>query len=220
MAPFLFIDEIKDIEKLTGFNDVLKVMSMVYSTIPWSTVPYIKEIKYEDLESLYCKFKKLELGGWCGLNAEYFKWIMEGYRRYDTSIRYRSYNYGLSNSIKVGQIPPYKGITHIGILVEIDRMEYFYDPYFARYFIHKDGYPLQFKDLLYFISEKKFDRYKSVFLPLKKPVIRDDGSVVYLEPQQLMEEVFDFFYKNDLNKYIKEIFGTENPDSLMLIKIP
>lgn len=210
LSPFPFIKEIKDIEYIKGFNDLLKVLGMVYTTVPWFVEPYEKTIQYGDIKSLYNEFKKLKLGGWCGLNAEFFKWIIEGYRRKDLTIRYRSYNFGLPNS----------DITHIGVLVEIDRMEFFFDPYFARYFIHSDGYPLQFKDLLYLVGERKFNRYKSVFLPLKKPIVRENGLIEYITPQQLMKEVFDFFNTKNLPKYLKEIFGTENPDSLMLIKLP
>ncbi len=222
MTPFPFIQELKDVEDLKGFNDVLQVLSMVYTTVPWFMEPYTEEVKYSDIESLYRKFNKREIGGWCGLNAEFFKWIIEGYRRKDLTIKYRSYNYGLSGILpKVEKRPFYKGgFTHIGVLVEIDRMEYYYDPYFARYFIHADGYPLQFKDLMYFISERKFDRYESVFLPLEKPVVRESGTVDFLTPQQFMKEVLDFFYEQDFLHSLKDVFGTENPDSLMLIKIP
>lgn len=221
-SPFPFIKELENLEYLTGFNDVLKILSLVYTTVPWFVKPYTEDVKYSHIEKLYERFKKQEIGGWCGLNAEFFKWLIEGYRRGNLTIRYRSYNFGLSNKLpKIEARQFYSGgFTHVGVLVEIDRMEYFYDPYFARYFVHSDGYPLQFKDLLYLISERKFDRYNSVFLPLKKPVIRESGTVDYLPPQQLMKEVLDFFYEQDFLQYLKDIFGTENPDSLMLIKIP
>jgi len=220
MTPFPFIKELKDIEYLRGFNDVLEVMGMVYETVPWSMKPYTEEIKFDDIEEMYRKFKKLEIGGWCGLNAEFFKWVIEGYRRKDLSIRYRSYNYGLSNSLPKTNIPPYEGFTHVGVLVEIDCMEYFYDPYFARYYVHIDGYPLQFRDLLYLISERKFDKYKSAFLPLKKTILREDGSIDKIAPESFIKEILDFFNTQNFLKHLKDVFGTENPDSLMLIKIP
>lgn len=221
MNPFPFIKELKNIEYLNGFNDILEILKMVYSTVPWVQEPYRDEIKFSDIEDLYFKFKNLKIGGWCGLNSEFFKWIIEGYRRKDSTIRYSSYNYGLSNSLpQIKDKPFYEGFTHIGVLVEIDRMEYFYDPYFGRYFVHIDGYPLQFKNLLYFISEKKFNKYKSVFLPIKKPIIRENGTIEQISPEDLMKEILDFFYMHKLKDYLKNIFGTENPDSLMLIKIP
>lgn len=220
-VPFPFIEEIKDLEYIKGFNDVLKILNVVYTTVPWFVEPYEKGILYDNIEFLYKEFKGLKLGGWCGLNAEFFKWLIEGYRRKDLTIRCRSYNYGLSNSLsQTKNNPSYEGFTHIGVLVEIDYMEFFFDPYFARYFVHSDGYPLQFKDLLYLISERKFNRYKSMFLPLKKPVMRKEGSIEYVTPQQFMGEILDFFNTHNLPKYLKDIFGTENPDSLMLIKLP
>jgi len=220
-VPFPFIEELKGVKTLRGFNDVLKVLSTVYTTVPWTVKPYEKEIQYKDIEFLYKQLKELKIGGWCGLNAEFFKWIIEGYRRYDLSIRYSSYNYGLSSPFTSVKGPPfYSGFTHVGVLVEIDRMEYFFDPYFARYYAHKDGYPLQFKDLIYFISERKFDCYESKFLPVKKPAIREDGTIEYISPQQFLKEILDFFNQQNLPKYLKEVFGTDNPDSLMLIKLP
>lgn len=220
MGPFPFIEEIKNLESLNGFNDVVKVLNMVFSTVPWFIEPYREEIKYEDIEPLYNKFKHLKLGGWCGLNAEFFKWIIEGYRRINPNIRYRSYNYGLSKFLSIGKSPFYEGFTHIGVLVEIDKMEFFYDPYFGRYFVHTDGYPLQFKDLLYLISERKFDKYKSVFSTLKKPAVREEAVIEHLSPQSLMKEIFGFFEQQGLKNQLQNIFGTDNPDSLMLIKIP
>ena len=112
------------------------------------------------------------------------------------------------------------GFTHVGIIVTIDGMEFFFDPYFGRYFAGVDGFPLQFKDLLYLIRERKFDRYKPVYVPLKKPVVREDGSVSYLYPLELMNEVFGIFEQQGLNKILHDVFGTGNRDSLMLLKIP
>lgn len=217
MSPFNFIEELKNTDKITGFNDLLKIMGVVYSIIPWTIDPYIKQICYEDMGLLYKKFKKIELGGWCGLNAEFLKWILEGYRRTDHNVRFRSYNYGLSCKLPTDVKPIF---THIGVLVEIDRMEFFIDPYFARYYIHSDGYPLQFKDLLYLISEHKFDRYRSVHLPLLKPVQRVDGTIEHVKPEQLLEEVFGYFYQQGLSDILNNTFGSDNPDNLMLIKIP
>lgn len=221
MPPFPYIEDIKNLENITGINDVLTILGMVYKTVPWTVIPYTKEIRYTDIEPLYLEFKDLKIGGWCGLNAEFFKWIIEGYGYIDKTLIHRSHNFGFPSTIKPAEKgPQYDGFTHVGVTIELDRAEFFFDPYFCRYFIHADGYPLQFKDLLFLIINKKFDRYKSVFLPVKKPVIRETGEVDYIEPQQLLEEVFEHFNRNGLSELLLNTFGIKNPDSLMLLKIP
>jgi hypothetical protein len=211
MSPFPFIPELVDLERITGFNDLTKIMNCVYTLVPWTEIPYEKEIKFENIETLYRQFKKLEIGGWCGLNAEFFKWIIEGYRRLDPfGIRYRSINYGISS----------KQLTHICVAVEIDRVEFLLDPYFNRYYIHKDGYPLRLDDLLYFVRERKTTKYKSVFLNSTKPAIRLDGYTEEVSPQVLLKEVLDSFELNDFTRIMQNTFGSTNPDLLMLLKIP
>ena len=210
MSPFPFIEELEGIDKITGFNDLIKIMDWIYSLIPRTSVPYEKPITMQDIEGLYVDFNTFQIGGWCGLNAEFFKWILEGYQRLDPlNLRYRSYNYGIQE-LK---------LTHIGVLVEIDRMEFLLDPYFNRYYVHKDGFPLQFKDLLHLVQERKEDKYRSVFQGSKKPDMKEDGTVLYLSPEELLKGVLEIFETNGLSKAMKSIFNETNPDLLMLLKI-
>lgn len=221
MHPFPYIEEIANLEEIKGIKDLLQIMSTVYTVVPWTEEPYTGLLNLNNIEEIYKKFKAMEIGGWCGLNAEFMKWIIEGYRRQSglerdpSVIRYRSYNYGLQYKLSDG-----RGFTHIGVLVEIDKMEYFFDPYFARYYAHIDGYPLQFKDLIYLIGERYFDKYESKFMDIKKPVIRKSSPIEYQSPQQLLEDSISFFEQNGLKEILKNTFGTDNLDSLMLIKIP
>jgi len=210
--PLPFIEELKSVPIINKFEDLLKVLGAVYTIVPWTETPYLGEIdlidvKFEsdtDLRGIYKKFKKIQIGGWCGLNNKFFRKILTSY-----SIKNESYNYGLS----IGYI------THIGAIVEFEGNKLFFDPYFARYFVNTEGLPISFEDLMFLIREKKFDEYKSVFLCLKKPVKRENGTVDYLFPQELLEGSIEIFKQNGLEKVLREVFGTSNPDSLMLIKI-
>jgi hypothetical protein len=211
MHPFPFIEELSSIERVTGIQDLLKIMDFVFTTVPWTTIPYETLITMEDIKPLYDKFKAKELGGWCGLNAEFFKWIIEGYRCLDSkNIRYRSYNHGV-----YGQ-----QLTHIGVIVEVDRMEYYLDPYFNLYYTHKDGHPLQFEDLHYYIRERRVDRYQKTFLNSKKALINEDKSITYITPQEFLDIILKGFELLNLSATLKNIFNDTNPDLLLLLKIP
>ena len=211
MHPFPYIKELADIEKITGFNDIAKIMNFVYTIVPWTLTPYTELITLAGIKPLYKKFKMKEAGGWCGLNAEFFKWIIEGYRQLDPcNIHVSSYNYGIAE-LK---------FTHIAIAVEIDKMEFLFDPYFNRYYVHKDGFPLQLEDLLFLIRERKTDKYKTVFLDSSKPAFTEDGVSFDFYPKELLKDILDFFESTGFSKTMKKIFNDTNPDLLMLLKIP
>jgi hypothetical protein len=199
------IPELQDVPEIRTFQDILKVRDFVFSTVPWFKEPTDLRMNFHtnNVLNLYWDFKQYKAGGWCGLNATFFDLLMYWY-----GIRTRPYNYGVS----------FYGLTHIGIIVEYDGIEFFMDPYFAAHYVHRDGFPLPFRDLMNLIQDRKFDRFCSEYSSdARKLVLEEDGTYTQWSPEEMVEMAF--VGSPNYKKTLTRIFGVDDPRILMLIKI-
>jgi hypothetical protein len=203
-SPLGKINEIADLTDVNSFFDLLRLRDFVFKLIPWFIEPSDSKLDLTvfNVINLYNQFKCREVGGWCGLNAEYYQFILYWYY-----IKTRPYNFGLR----------YKNITHVGVIVEYDGMEFFMDPYFAMHYIHRDGFPLQFKDLMNLISDRKFDRILPVYSDCRKEVQQQDGSFLSTNSTELFRSVLGSWPNYD--REMMDVFGMQNPELLMMLKI-
>lgn len=198
------IPELQDIPEIRTFQDIMGVRDFVFSTVPWFKEPTDLRMNFHtnNVLNLYWDFKQYKAGGWCGLNATFFDILMYWY-----GIRTRPYNYGISSY----------GLTHIGIIVEYDGIEFFMDPYFAAHYVHRDGFPLPFRDLMNLIQERKYDHFLSVYSDVRKPIKEEDGSYTSRTPEEVLKLAYAAspYYKSTLMR----IFGVDDSRALMLIKV-
>lgn len=201
--PFPHIPELGAVPEARNLKDVLALQEFVFSTIPYTKDPL------EDIGSFtlaYRGFKKREIGGWCGLNAEYFRRLLICY-----GVKVRPYNYGLVST----------RFTHVCVIVNFDGIEYLLDPYFNKIYTYKDDFPLPFQDLLRLIQKGETSCITSQFGSGKKPVWHEDLEDFVPESGDSFENnVFDFFQSIGLNESLMDVFGYVNPLALLLIKIP
>ena len=195
------IPELASVPDIKSFQDIIKVRDFVYKTVPWFNTPKVK-LSYKTVVENYENFKAKTEGGWCGANAEYMQLILYWYE-----VKPRPYNFGI-----VGH-----NITHVGVIVPYDGMEFFIDPYLGVYYNHKDGFPLTFQDLMCLISDGKLDHIIPVYSKELKPAQTDSGWQM-MAPEQLSESVIKTWV--DYDKVMNDTFGSTNPLLLMQIKIP
>lgn len=191
-----YFQEILEISKISSLWDIIKINDFVFSTVPFTDSCF--DFKNESAEELYRGFKSLEIGGWCGLNAKFLSSLLDLY-----NIKNRYYNYGVIGT----------NVTHVGIVIEYDHMEFFFDPYYNRYYAHKDGFPLTFDALMRLVQNRDFDRIVPVYGDGKKPVKKD--TLIYMTGKEL----FDYIKYQDYEKTMMTTFGEINYLLLLLIKI-
>lgn len=201
--PFPRIPELASITEVRSLNDVLKLQEFVFSTIPYTNAPF-EETEYS-FTLTYERFKKKELGGWCGLNAEYFRRLLVCY-----GVKVEPYNYGIASS----------RFTHVCLLVTFDNIEFLLDPYFNRIYTYENDFPLQFPDLMRLIREKKLDKIKSRYGAGRKSVWKNQIGRFLLESgSEFEKEVFLFFRSIGLDPELERVFGSKNPLCMLSIKI-
>jgi len=144
--PFPYIPEIAHIKEVSTFKDVWELCCFVYSTIMWTNIQFNVAIK--EVGCYYKKFKNRELGGWCGLNSEFFSSILIGY-----GIENRIYDYGFSED----------RFTHMVNIVQIEGSEYLFGAYLCQYYANLEGIPLKFDDLICLIKNKEYEKIVPVY---------------------------------------------------------
>jgi len=195
------------LHEVGSFQDLLKIRDYVFSVVPWNRTPF-EGIGSTSIADLLRGFVTREIGGWCGLNAEYFQRILYRYIHNGSNLSStRPYNFGLIKH----------KITHVGIVVTFDGMEFFLDPYLGVHYNHIDGFPLTFQALMGLISDRKFDRILPVYSNATKPVQTDSGWQM-MTPQQMSASILATW--PNYEKIMMETFGSTNPLLLMQIKIP
>jgi len=202
--PFPYITELKNQTKIETIADLLFLQDITFSIIPWKAKPYFDSI-INRFETFYTRCKSMEIGGWCGLNAEFLRILLTGY-----NIRCSAHNYGLVNH----------QFTHVVVKAEIDGMTFLLDPYFNRTYMYRDEFILQYYDILRFLNEKKLDRITSVFGTNKKPVIEDDGGIVYKTGPEFEKLIMSGFDAMGINKVMQDVFNATDLKLLILLKIP
>jgi len=195
--------------KIEIFDTLISTMKYVFQTVPWTIEPYTgNDHKLYDknsgaIEHLNDRFLKKEIGGWCGLNCEFFKRLIVEKRFFCCS-----FNYGIEGSL-----------THITIIVKIGEESYLFDPYFNRYY-EIDGIPATFDCLMRVVNQGEYDRIVSIYGEEKKPVQNSDKSWTDMTGEELEQSVIGGHMKKGLSKKMMDLFGNTNPLSLMKIVIP
>ncbi len=188
------------------FFDITSLMYYVFETVPWTVDPYTgnEHKKFskniEVIDYFKNRFLKKEIGGWCGLNCEFFKRILFEHKYSATS-----FNYGIEGIL-----------THITIVVNIDGAPYLFDPYFNRYYTIM-GKPIPFDDLLKLIKIGATQDIKSVYGDHKKPIQQEDGSWIMMTGKELEESVVNEERRRNLSKPLKDMYGSDDLFNLMRI---
>ena len=200
--PLPFIEELKNIPSIESIQDIITINNFVFSLIPWTIIPYANILQYENLEDLYTRFKNKEIGGWCGVCAEFFNIVMTKY-----GIPTKPYNFGLD----VYQI------THVGIIVTFDGMNFFFDPYLAKYYTYKGEFPLQFEPLIYLISTGQYNKIVPVYYNAKKYVQVLDRWEEW-SPKDLELSVMEGFKAIGYEKIMQKFFKNQTFENLFLLE--
>ena len=205
-SPMHLFPILQDIKEINSIYSIVAIRDFVFSTIPLFLKPIDTIIDKDNVWNMYKQFLLLEAGGWCGLNADYFRSLLYWYQ-----IKTHPYNFGISSL----------GITHMGVIVDYDGEEFFMDPYLAVHYVHKDGFLLTFKHLMALIVERKLDRIVPVFSDVCKPVEQHDGTFVMMTPQEIQKSMFMGRSPSGrpYEEVMKEVFGQTSPLLLMLINI-
>jgi len=206
------ISEFEEIRGINNIQDIIKIRNFVFSTVPLLLKDSTDiKLSMENLSisvfNLYKLFLSKKVGGWCGLNVDFFQTILYWYQ-----VPARPYNFGIAP----------QGITHTGVVVEYDGEEFFMDPYYAVHYAHRDGFLLTFKHLMSLIADRKFDRIVPIFSDIRKPVEQRDGTFSMMTPQEIQKSTMFMSHSSLGRPYediMNEVFGQTNPLLLMLIKI-
>jgi hypothetical protein len=209
-SPLKNIPELVTTPEISSLQDILKVKDFVFNLIPWKPEP--KEgVTVSTLLDFYWEFKSKVSGGWCGINAEFlqqlFYWYEADSAQSRCGLKTRPINFGL-----IGH-----KITHVGVIVTYDGMEFFLDPYLGVHYNHRDGFPLTFPALIGLIAEGKLDRIIPVYSQGVKHMLTDSGWQT-MTPRQMIDSVIATW--PGYSKIMKEVFGATNPLLLMQVRVP
>jgi hypothetical protein len=201
--PFPFIKELYCLMEIKTFTDVVFLMDFVYSIVPW-TIKNSNINLNSDIKQLYEGLKKKEIGGWCGFTSIFLKILLDGYK-----IPNELFNHGLAGY----------SLTHMGVIITLNGIKYYIDPYFCKYYTDKSGDPLVLDKLLYLIQERKFNEIISRHRHINKNMQTQTGWDV-VTSYKFESIVLEFFKSMGMDNILKKIFGGTNSLLLMLIKIP
>lgn len=198
--PFSYIEELKSITCIRSFDDILKIRDILFTLIPWT----IENGVLIELEDMYEKFKRRECGGWCGLHAQIFQLIMQGYK-----VSCETLNYGLNGF----------GISHVANKVTYSNEAYYIDSYFAKHYVDGEGLPLTFNALMELLHMRKFEDIHSFYGPVKK-YLQNEKEWDLITPEDFESRIVNFFDSKGMKKILRKIFGCEDFRILMTIRIP
>jgi hypothetical protein len=188
-------------------RSVIALQNYVYSLIPWTIEPFIGSINGSieknplGIQEAKVKFENKEIGGWCGLNAEFLRQIL-----CVNNISNEPLDYGL----------PAHQFTHVCLLVELEGAVYLLDPYFNKIYKNKEGSLLTFPALIELIGNRRFDKIVSCYGESYKPIQTPEG-FVNMKGNEVENSVIGAFKETGLDTAMTKIFGTSNPLLLMLI---
>lgn len=191
---------------ITTFSDIVEIMSYVFETVPWTIVPYSgKEHKRvpknrDAIQYLKERFESRKIGGWCGLNCEFFKRIM-----IEHGFEVASFNYGIEGIL-----------THITIVVKIEDTPFLFDPYFNRYY-EVNNLPVSFEKLMELVQSGETSCIKSVYGNHKKPIEQSDGKWAFMTGPQLETNILTDGRQDSLVEALMERFGSTDLFGLMRI---
>jgi len=205
------IDEIKEligIDKVETFDDLLKIRDFCFRLIPWTPVAY-KIHSDDNLFDLCAKFKKNQIGGWCGLNANFFShlmWQVYGFDKHGCE----PFNYGL------------KDFSHVTLIVRLaEDKEYLIDPYFCRHYVFENGDPLEFKNLIFLIFNRDLGKIHEIYGTDFKYVYQEaQKDFLKWGPEKLQDSVMDSWIQlKNYETFMKDLFNSTDSKLLMLSRI-
>jgi len=178
------------------------INSFVSKTVPiFHSDPYrIK--KGDTAQSLYERFKKKEIGGWCGLTASYMLMLLK-----ECNIPAEIYNYGLKGT----------EFTHTVIIAE----DYLFDPYFNKFYTDKNNKLINFKALLKMITEKDFSIISNYGEGYKTKRIdkRERHEFIYISGLEWYMSLMASWKQKNFSEIMKAEFNDDNPYLLMLRRV-
>lgn len=196
-------------KSIKTFHDIVSIMSYVFQSVPWTIVPYTGKAHKQVLKNIdairYLKerFNRREIGGWCGLNCEFFKRILIE-RKFEVA----SFNYGIEGLL-----------THITILVKIDGMPFLFDPYFNRYYAI-DKTPIPFDDLMKLVDLGATEKIESIYGNHVKPIQQSNGTWTEMTGAELEQSVLGDEKRKPLQQELMRRFGNPSIFNMMKINIP
>lgn len=195
---------LNDINKLTFGTDgsLIKLNDFISELVPiFHSSPY--RIKKEDtVESLYKRFIKKEIGGWCGLFTQYMVLVLKS-----CGVFANIYNYGL------------KGTEFTHTIVTVNG--FFLDPYFNKCYMNNKGHLIKAVDLLARIKNSDFSFSPFYGCSLKTKRVDKEGGHKFLTlaGKEWEESLLLSWKKKSLDKIMEDKFNTLNLYHLMLYKV-
>lgn len=188
------------------FQLVACINDWVFQTVPCSSKPYTDRVIQrmelpKAIACLYAGFKEGRLTGWCSLNAEFMKMVLEY-----VGFECRMFNYGLRGKF-----------THATSVVKINEDEYLFDPYFNRYYAI-NGQPISFDKLMHLINDNNTSEIRSVYGHSLKYKEMKPGDWGYVSGEWFDNIILNGFRRKiNLDREIIKEFGSPDPFNLMKI---
>jgi len=192
----LTFDEIYKLDP-NSENTLLLINDFVSELIPVIKPPYtIKE--GDTVESLYERFLKREIGGWCGLTALYMSMLLN-----KCGIPAYIYDFGIRGT----------EYTHTVVIAR----GYFLDPYFNKHYTVA-GQLMSLENLLQKITDRDFS-FESVYGSSTKTKRIDrpnEPGFIFLTGQEWEESLLKSWKEKAFDDIMQLEFGDVNPFLLML----
>jgi len=202
--PFPFIEELKDITVIDSFERLIRINDFVFSLIPYTIQPFSGDVSSDNIQNLYKGFKSKTIGGWCRLNAHFLMYLLKEY-----NIPSYCYDYGIKNKT-------IDGFTHMVVIVDYLGMPFLFDPYFSRYYLFEDKFPLQFYDMIDLLHRRSFIKISSCYGNLEKPFLTLN-KWVSITPQEFEKHIFDSFNDIGFKEKMTTTFMDTNPLLMILL---
>lgn len=176
---------------------LLLINDFVSELVPVIKPPYAIE-EGDTIESLYERFLKREIGGWCGLTTSYMLMLLN-----KCSIPAYVYNYGIRGT----------EFTHTVIIANGCLL----DPYFNKHYIVTDQL-MSLENLLQKITDRDFS-FKSVYgssIKTKRIDRPNEPGFISLTGQEWEESLLKSWKEKTFDDIMQAEFGEVNPCLLML----
>lgn len=183
-------------------NSLIHINGFISELIPvFHSFPY-RITKEDTVEHLYDRFIKREIGGWCGLFTKYMVMILE-----KCGISAYVYNYGIKGT----------EFTHTIIVAK----DYFWDPYFDKFYVDNNGKLIKMQRLLKMIKEGNYSFFPVYGSSNKTKRIDQMGGhkFITISGKEWEESLMKSWREKFLVNIMSEKFNTSNPYYLMLHKV-
>jgi len=195
----LTLEDIWSLEPGTP-NSLITINDFVSGLIPiFHSSPYrIKE--GDTVESLYNRFLRREIGGWCGLFTAFSVMLLKqkGFSAYP-------YNYGIIGT----------EFTHVVVIAS----GFLIDPYFNKYYADDGGGILTLEDLKSRVKDRNF-RVVYGSSVMTKRIDKEVGhKFISLTGKEWEDSLMESWSKKSFEKILTNKFGEPNPNLMLLRKL-